>query len=212
MSKLWVENIASPRAEYVTTEPVEDGPWLDKSGDITSWYCYGEDVGLDYKAVRSKVSVIAYTVTVGFTDMAQLTSDETRYCAEVFAIPFTNIATELGDELEYYTEDWIARSSVARKIRWGKAKIKAFGCYTEQDCKHELKKIENDSLGTAYFEGIEGTIEDNEEGIFDFIYSRTGTSYVTTGWKAQDYTTVVPGLSNEDAINSIMNILENGAL
>ena len=208
---LWVEDIANPRAEYADTEPTEDGPWSDKSGDITSWYHYGESAGLDYKAVRAKISIIAYTVTVGFTDMSQLTSDETRYCAEMFALPFAEIATELGSELEYYTEDWINRSEEARKIRWYKAKIKAFGCYAKQECIHELKKIETDSLCTAYFEGIEGTLEDNEEGLFDFVASRVGTSYELTGWKAQGYTPI-NGDTNEEAIDSIMNILQNGAL
>jgi hypothetical protein len=70
----------------------------------------------------------------------------------------------------------------------------------------------NDSkmLAARYMQfGIEGTIEGDVEGLFDYIESRAGTSYATTGFSSKAFIPI--GYANMTAFAvRIMEILKLG--
>lgn len=71
--------------------------------------------------------------------------------------------------------------------------------------------VVKDGLLELYEGGIEGTIEDGNLGINDFLLARSGTFYSSDGLRTRTYP-VIDGSDDdmEDVANAMVNILSNG--
>jgi hypothetical protein len=80
--------------------------------------------------------------------------------------------------------------------------------------KMVVQDMENLGLIRQYAEfGIEGTIEDGDnglEGLFDFMESRVGTTYESSGFSSKTTITPIGGGSLGPYVSRIMDILRHG--
>ena len=56
--------------------------------------------------------------------------------------------------------------------------------------------------------GVEGTTEGDNEGIFDYIQSVSGSSYENTGFATKGY--IPEGMTLQQLEDKLLNILKNG--
>lgn len=103
-----------------------------------------------------------------------------------------------------------AESINARRSRMTKCMIEVYNRLTDEEVKAVMAAMDFSRTTYAYVEaGQEGTLEGNEEGLFDYIEARTGTTWQTTGLRAQLYIPV--GYANCGLLaDRLMDILVNG--
>jgi len=182
---------------------------LYSQGGVLNWHTHGERLGADYKLVRSNIATLIALETSMFTNWGNITAEEKTLAAQYFAIPEAEIINELGTDYDKHAKKWIKKSRIARDSRFNEAFFVAFNAYGEAVGKTELKEIEKHVLDTAYIRGLESQSDDGVDALFDYIEARTGTEFENTGWKANGHTPV-NGQTNDEAIQSIMDVLKGG--
>jgi hypothetical protein len=131
----------------------------------------------DYKQARSdmKLKLIA---SGGFN---ALNIADKKICSEWFiaskdqrdSVYSTNEQIKLGEKYHYY-------SKLSRQIRLSKALMFLYNILSQEHINSILSLISTLAVNYSDF-GIEGTLEGNAEGLFDFIESRVNTSYENIG-------------------------------
>ena len=150
--------------------------------------------------------------------MTQLTDVEKDIIAENFAKNddgFAWVQSHLYGGWNHYLDKWIEKSKEARLQRWEKSKKYIFNQIFE--AKQVLTEVEERSLVTSYFEGIEGIDQDGVEGIFNYIEATVGTSYdgvsgtnPIQGLKNKNYSPIDGQSTMNDVTVGTMDIIKNG--
>jgi hypothetical protein len=174
---------------------------------IENWYTYGDRTSRDYKFVRGQIQQL-YT-SIGWVS---LTTKEKEICCELF------IATKTERDELYTTEQQVdmgekfhKKSVESRRKRTERATAELGNRLLKTEYEDVMDDI---SAGTNLFDkyvffGREGTVEGDTEGIFDYLESRAGTSYATTGFIDKVFTPL--GMADMTAFSShIMDILKTG--
>lgn len=179
---------------------------------IEKWYKYGSLLDYDYKYIRSRVIEICINKTNNYTELENLSQSERDIMINLVAAPIEIIEQISGELFERIVEEWDKNSSSSRSKRWSKAKMYVFRKLSQQDAKSVLVEVTmNGDLVTRYLGGIEGTEEDNgEEGIFDYILAKEGTSFEGNGLKSKNFVPKENGTTIEDVCTGIINILKEG--
>lgn len=103
-----------------------------------------------------------------------------------------------------------ANSIAARKFRLVKCMMEVYNRLSQHEVNEVVTAMNFARTAYNYTElGQEGTIEGNDEGLFDYIQARVGTTWETTGLKVQSY--IPTGMSDCAALaDKLIDILKNG--
>lgn len=175
----------------------------DDISTIEGWATYGMGAGKDYKYVRGQIGLL-----VGEIGWSGLTAAEKSIAASWFLVPKTQ-----RDEL-YSLEQQIGlgilfhvASVGARQKRLLLASMQLYNRLSSEAVNTLNRNTEK--LRDEYvLGGLEGTLEGDGEGLFDYIEARTGTAYETTGLAAQAYSPI--GTTLPELVTKIMSILKDG--
>jgi hypothetical protein len=157
----------------------------------------------DYKQARAN---LGYIVTVsGFDNLSTI---EKQIATQWFVLPVEqrNQVYDFNQQLRYgiiYHES----SMAARDYRLKAVALEVYNRLSKSQVMQIVSDMED--LPTMYVRfGKEGTLEGDGVGFFDFMLSRPGTPYETTGLSVRDYVPV--GATMDEMINNCMNILKSG--
>lgn len=143
---------------------------------ITNLHKYGMKNGYDYKAVRSQIQIVA--TTVGFTN---LSLTEKKLASKWFAVlkedrdTVHSIEEQIVNGKEFYQQSVISRQNRLDRI--------ISEVYTRLSTI-EINELIDDTLDISVYyvsRGREGTVEGDPEGLYDYIESRTGTTWDSVG-------------------------------
>ena len=160
---------------------------------------------IDYKQFRSGM----YALVIEKGGFSYLTVDEKDMACRHF------IVLRADRDTLYTLEDQIDQGVVfhglsveCRHERRKRAEAEIYGRLSSAD----QMSVMNDTamLLENYVKfGVEGTLEGDVEGLFDYIESRVGTSFAATGLLNKGY--IIDGMTLADLSARLMNILKNGA-
>lgn len=180
---------------------------------ISEWDQYGQQIGYDYKYVREKISALTLVISTtsdDYDDWDLVEPEDKEIAVRYMAVPANMVITYCGGINAVYKsiiEEWVRLSKECRHNRMEAAKVFIFECIIE--AKQLLVDV-NSSLVPNYYEGIEGTLEDEGvEGLFDFLESRVGTSYENNGLAETGYT-LIGSRQWTDVVDGVMDILKYG--
>lgn len=194
--------------QFVDTVPAG---YQDESSIELWWYLWEQQTNIyinkDYKFVRNEIIVLA--ATIGWSS---LTTEEKTRAACIFAVGKTE-----RDEI-YTLDQQIAlglqhhiKSIEARTLRLAKTQMQLYNRLAKADWE-EVASDASSLLPQYVNQGIEGTVEGDLEGLFDYVDgdARTGTTWDTTGgFRNKSYS--VEGYADCDAFaDDILDILKNG--
>lgn len=171
---------------------------------IKNWSCHGYFLDKDYKLVRSHI--ISLVQATGFSN---LTAEEKDIACRDFCVSKADRDTvhtmeqQIANGIEFHR-----RSIRARLDR----KIAAEGeVYNRMSIASERSELigEVTNMTKDYIDfGVEGTLEGDAEGLFDYLESRVGTSFENTGFLSKTYT--VEGMTVAQLSARLIDILKNG--
>lgn len=189
---------------YVADDTVPAG-YQDISS-IENWAKYGSITGKDYKFVRHQIMVLA--ATIGWSS---LSADEKLIAAQWFAVDKTSRNEVMTQEEQVAAGVSFHKGAVAsRNARTDAAMLVLFNCLEWTDVLEVVDDIESSNMLYKYMEyGIEGTLEGDDPGLFDYMEARTSTPYETTGLAAKSYTTT-SGSTLAEIVTKVMSILKDG--
>ena len=158
----------------------------------------------DYKVLRNNLMV--QVATEGF---ANLTADEKIIASENFVVSKTDRDTVHTLEQQIANGIIYHKHSVASRLA---RRIAAEGeVYNRLQSGVDQADLMNDTVAMldAYVNfGIEGTVEGDVLGLFDYFESRVGTAFETTGLLSKTYT--VEGMTVTQLSAKLMDIFKNG--
>ena len=177
---------------------------------IENWDLHGHGAKKDYKFIRYEIMVIA-----AVTGWANLTTEEKTLAAKYFAVGKT-------ERDEIYTLDQQIdigmlhhiNSVESRNIRLAKVQMHLFNRLGKADIA--IMSADVEGLTDHYLtEGVEGTLEGDGEGIFDYVDGTARSNHKWDGLGAdiglRDKTFVVEGFANCSLFaDMLMDILKNG--
>lgn len=161
----------------------------------------------DYKAARVAMYIAMLTVG-GFENLSLADKEIASRWFIVGRLERNSVHTteqQIVNGLIYH------ESSVeARKHRFNACITEVYNRLDDDQIKEVMIAMDFSKTVYAYIDlGQEGTLEGNPEGLFDYIEARSGTSWVTTGLKAQNYVPV--GYENCIELSvRLMQILRDG--
>lgn len=178
------------------------------------WYMYEHQNGIlinkDYKYIRNEIMILA--ATIGWSN---LSSTEKDIAARIFAVGETE-----RDEL-FTIEEQIdlgllhhIYSKASREMRLAKTQMQLFNRLSKTDWSEVA--IDTEALIPHYLnEGIEGTVEGDTEGLFDYVDGDSRSNHTwdgngsEVGFRNKTYS--VTGYNNcSDFADDLLNILKNG--
>ena len=182
--------------------------YVDHSS-IEEWDELALHTGRDYKFIRNEIKWIMLGI-VGptFSGWDNLTDNEKKVVAKYVCCPIEKVIEQYGADTQLILDDYDLNSMKSREKRYQSARMYIFENMELNDAKQIL--VEATPLVTLYIGGIEGTAEDNVDGIFDWVLSRTQSSYYNNGLSTSSYSPKNPANTMEDIANGVMNILELG--
>lgn len=170
---------------------------------ITNWLRFGYRL-VDYKVVRHNIIIIA--ATTGFSNLSQ---SEKEICATMFAVAKSDrdslysLEQQIIHGREYHTQ-----SVLARKARRHAAESEAYNRIIDGNERADLMNGVKPLLDVYVEFGVEGTVEGDIIGLFDYLESRTGTAYENIGLLSKTYT--IEGMTLSQFSAKLMDILKNG--
>jgi hypothetical protein len=158
----------------------------------------------DYKVLRNKV--IIRVATEGFSN---LTAQEKEIASENFCVSKADrdsvhtIDEQVAFGIEYHKKSTIARSKRRKSIE---AEV-----YNRIQSAVERADLMSDAAAMidAYVDfGVEGSLEGDGVGIFDYLESRVGTPFENTGLLSKTYT--IEGMTVSEFSARLIDVLKNG--
>lgn len=170
---------------------------------IRNWWKYGTNLNKDYKFIRREI--MNMVSSVGWLN---ITPEEKIIAATIFAVGKTERAVIFNIEDQILNGIIFHKQSVKSRVtRENRAVSEIYNRLTPGDQADLLNDISN--LIDIYVKfGIEGTLEGDPEGLFDYLESRSNTSYATTGLLSKNYS--VEGMTINQLSNTLIDILKNG--
>jgi len=204
--KLYLEDNEAIPAIQVLPDADAAPVGFTQSDTIEHWDKYRGNCA-DYKAARAEIKRL-YNATT----FAALSTAEKIIVCNYF------IATVAERDTIYTTEQQVglgqlfARDSVgARTLRASKATSEIFNRLTAAEAQTILDDTTgNPDLFVTYVNfGREGTVEGDNEGLFDYLEGRAGTTWATTGFDSHAFTPI--GYASMAALaTDLMKILKDG--
>lgn len=172
---------------------------------IENWEKFWTVSGRDYKFMRAEVS--ALVVAAGWSN---LTTAQKAVASRLF------VASKAQRDEIYTTEQQISlgllhhKASVeSRTLRYAKASMEVYNRLSPSESKIVINDVTE--IGYRYMQyGIEGTVEGDPEGFFDYLEARTETTYTLTGLAAKGYTP--SGMTLAELVTRLMDICKLGAV
>jgi len=163
----------------------------------------------DYKLIRNEISTL-----LAATTFAALSVPEKMIVCNMFLVSVTDRDTIYTTAQQIGLGQLFNKYSVgARTLRVSKASSEIYNRLTKTEALQIVKDVTTtDSLFFDYINfGVEGTVEDGagQEGLFDYMLSRAGTPWATTGFSSYGYTPI--GYANmSDFADDLMVVLKDG--
>jgi hypothetical protein len=194
--------VLSPGEEYILDFPHQS---ILSRSEVTIGIKNGHLIYKDYKKVR--VDYAIYIASQG--GFLSLVESEKIIAACNFLVGLSDRLSVLSlDDQLIYGLKFHKASVEARDSRVKSSMIYIYNKLSQSDIQSMFQNP-IDSMITRYINfGIEGTLEGNVDGLFDYLEARTGTLYETTGLSAQNYTPISGTL--QDLVTKIMGILKDG--
>lgn len=198
---------------YNTT--LQDG-YVDVTS-IENWHKFGSMTGKDFKFIREQIKAIMFEkASNDLSNWSELSTEEATICSQYMLVPKSLRDLYLTNSQQiYYSNLFDTSVNISRKMRFRYVMMFLYNNLSLQDCQsivNKLRYVEGNNvvdLITNYIDyGIEGTIKNDPEAIYDFITSTPGTSFENTGLDSltlTSWTETSPGLSS-----MLMEILEDG--
>jgi hypothetical protein len=161
----------------------------------------------DYKTARVQIYVAMMTKG-GFNNLSQ---EEKKIVSSWFLVG-DNERDTVHTQAEQIANGEIFNklSTEARIKRLTKVKMEVYNRLSHDQINSILEiMLANKVMFTYINLGTEGTLEGDNEGLFDYILSRTGTIWENTGLSKQSYSP--KGMSDcQELANRLIDILKNG--
>ncbi len=204
----WTMNRLQGNAPFIASDTLPPGDYVDVSS-IENWSEYGKRTGKDYKFIRNEIKLLAAPPTA----WSLMTLSEKDICVKLFVVDKSQ-----RDEL-YTTDEQIllghvfhGKSIKARDQRWSHAEMELMNRLTKNDWRTMGSDLNKDNLVSQYVEnGLEGTLENDEAALFDYIDARNGTPYGTgnKGFRNKNFTPI--DIVDLDALaDLVLDIIQNG--
>ena len=190
--------------EYDTLMPREVCPVNGTHSIRPGSLCLSGGSDHDYKVLRN--NLIVQVATEGFSN---LSVDEKKIASSHFAVSKTDrdtvhtIDEQISNGILFHKESTKARSD-RRNAAEGEVYNRIQDGLEQADLMNDVTAM----LDTYVNFGIEGTLEGDIEGLFDYLESRAGTSFETTGLLSKSYT--VEGMTVAQLSAKLMDIFKNG--
>lgn len=160
----------------------------------------GDDVNTNWNELDEEEKVIACRYILS------------RILPEHFASVITDPEERMNVSIQYDLNNKEARGSwtgVSGRVQI--LRVYLFGKIGATNALEAFYDVVKDGLIELYEGGIEGTLEDGNLGINDFLLARAGTFYSSDGLKKRNYP-VIDGSGDdlEDVANAMVNIVNNG--
>lgn len=198
---------------------------------IENWAKYGskiidrkENTGFkDWKCIQREIGTLADAIVSSDYDAnwGNLNAQEQLIACEYLLskVPPAKFAATVPDAddrtamaIAFDENNRLARGSSHFKTgRIQVMRIYLFGKIGTADALETFRDAVKDNLLELYEGGIEGTVEDGIEGLNDFLLSRVGTTYETTGLTTRGYS-IIDGSGDNltDVANALVAIASNG--
>lgn len=158
------------------------------------------DLDTNWNALNAAEKIIACTYMLSKIPIAKLGA----------TIPDASERMKIAIEFDFNNRE--ARGSWSNKTgRIQIMRVYLFSKIGSVNAFEVLYDVVKDGLLELYEGGIEGTIEDGNLGINDFLLSRSGTFYSSDGLSERSYP-IIDGSGNtlEDVANTLVDIASNG--
>jgi hypothetical protein len=137
----------------------------------------------------------------------QMNMSELYYAAAHFCLPKENrdMFFSLEEQIELGKE-FHRRSTESRFLRWTNSLVNLYNYISLEDSFIIGREVE--ILAFRYLNyGVEGTPEGDEEGLFDYVMSISGTSYENSGLSKKTMDILVSGVTMQDVAAILMKKL-----
>ena len=208
--KIYIEDGESLPAVQVLPDADSAPTGFTEATTITNVIRYAGKVGgYDYKAIRSKVQVLA--ATTGFTN---LSTPEKELTSQWFAVITADRDTIYTTEEQIlYGKIFHQSSTACREDRIDRAISEIYNRLATSEIDELIDDVSD--LNRQYIEsGREGTDEGDPEGLFDYIEGRATTTYASggslPGLKHKGWTPI--GKTLDALVTDILDILKNGII
>ncbi len=199
----WTINQLEGNAPFIASDVLPSGTYTDVSS-INNWRKYGTRTSKDYKFIRNEIKLLANAGS----GWVSLTATEKNISAVLFVVnqsrrsELFTIEQQIKQGFGFH-----GRSIKARDQRWSFAEMELMNRLDKDEWRIMFDDLIQDDLVAQYINnGLEGTLEDDPAGLFDYIDARSGTPYGTgsKGFRNK-------GFANADALADIvLDIIKNG--
>lgn len=172
---------------------------------IETWYNFYSNVNIDYKKAREEIRKL-----VDVLEWENLSNTEKDISVRLFIV-----GSECRNELYTLTEQvqlgatHHENSIRSRFIRLSAIQLFLFNTLEKHDWQEVGLELTQTGLLDRYVnQGIEGTLEGDIEGFFDYVLSREGTSFENSGFLNKTYTPI--GMTLQQIADKAIDILKNG--
>ena len=196
---------------------------------IENWSKYGPELlgsatgFMDWKCIQREIKVLANDIVGDDYDANwnNLNSNEklivcnfllSKVPGAKFAATVSNATQRMQIALNFDLNNRRARGNwQSGNGRVEIMRVFLFGKIGKANALETFRGVVTDGLLELYEGGIEGSVEDGIEGINDFLLSRSGTSYASTGLTTRNYS-VIDGSSDNisNVANALVDIASNG--
>lgn len=159
----------------------------------------------DYKVLRS--NLITYVATTGFTNLSvaeKVIASEHFVVSKVDRDTVHTLAEQISNGVYFHEESVKARFK-RRMVAEAEVYNRVLDSADQSDFRNDVVNL----LELYVNFGIEGTVEGDDEGLFDYLESRSGTAYAgANGFLAKNYTIESMNISGLSA--RLIDVFKNG--
>lgn len=185
---------------YVLADSVPAG--YQDITSIESLNNHGFRLGKDYKYVRREIKSIVASIGFEGLTVEEKKISSTHFCvSKEERLMVHTIEEQIENGVRFHE-----RSIASRKKRRLIVEVEVYSRLESNKRKKLLKEM-YELLELYEKFGVEGTLEGDDEGLFDYIEERPATSFFGNGLKSKNYT--IDGFSNiNDFAIHLMQILK----
>lgn len=184
--KIYFEDNENIPAIKVLPDSDETPAGFTEDSTVKNIHEHGYNFDYDYKAIRRKIQIIA--ATTGFSN---LSLEDKKLAAEYFSVSKADRESVYSvDELYILGAKYHRQSVIARTLREDFAIGEIYTNLAQSEIDEVVNDIDDNRLSTKYLHrGREGIYSgDLVSGLFDYLDSKTGSDYASTGLRSKGWT------------------------